>query len=216
MVIYYDKRNRENIDKLAPATKKLALRWYDEWIIPNGVEILIYETIRTTAKQRENVAKGASQTMKSYHLVGQALDFVPIVDGKEDWNGYNTPRIQKALEYAKKLGFTWGGDWKGFVDSPHLQYEYKGYGSDIYETITSSPPPSTLSPTGDGVAIVPFKGVLKRGSTGKEVERVQRALGETVDGIFGAHTESAVRAYQDRHLLEVDGIVGINTWNMIF
>ncbi|PEQ91974.1 peptidase M15 [Bacillus cereus] len=71
--------------------------------------------------------------MRSYHLVGQALDFVPIQsNGTEDWNGYNKEPWESAIRYAKQIGFEWGGDWKGFVDSPHLQYNYKGYGTDTF------------------------------------------------------------------------------------
>ncbi|MED2728570.1 M15 family metallopeptidase, partial [Bacillus thuringiensis] len=66
-------------------------------------------------------------------LVGQALDFVPIQsNGTEDWNGYNKEPWASAIRYAKQIGFEWGGDWKGFVDSPHLQYNYKGYGTDTF------------------------------------------------------------------------------------
>jgi peptidoglycan LD-endopeptidase CwlK len=125
----YHQRNLNNLEKLAPNTKKAAMEWYN-WCVTNGIDILIYETIRTEEQQRENVRKGVSQTMQSYHLVGQALDFVPIVNGKADWNGYNRPEIQRAIAKAKQLGFEWGGDWKTLVDKPHLQYNYKGYGTD--------------------------------------------------------------------------------------
>ena len=78
---YYHKRNLGNLDDPGPNTKAAAMRWY-QYCIDNKIDVLIYETIRTTAQQRENVAKGASQTMKSYHLVRQALDFVPIKRAK--------------------------------------------------------------------------------------------------------------------------------------
>lgn len=129
----YDKRNRENLSKLAVNTRRKALQWY-EYCVKNNIDILIYETIRTKEKQREYVNKGVSKTMKSYHLVGQALDFVPVDNkGRALWNGYDLPHIQKAIKYAKYLGFTWGGEWKTFPDKPHLQYEHKGYGTDTFE-----------------------------------------------------------------------------------
>lgn len=128
----YEKRNLENINKLADHTREKALQWYD-YCKKNNIEILVYETIRDEKTQRENVKKGVSQTMKSYHLVGQALDFVPVdKNGRALWNGYHSKNIQKAIAYAKKLGFEWGGDWKGFKDEPHLQYNYKGYGTDTF------------------------------------------------------------------------------------
>lgn len=128
----YHNRNVSNLNKLADNTKAAAFKWY-QYCIDNGIEVLIYETIRTVEQQREYVRKGASQTMRSYHLVGQALDFVPIQSNDtEDWNGYNKEPWASAIRYAKQIGFEWGGDWKGFVDSPHLQYNYKGYGTDTF------------------------------------------------------------------------------------
>ncbi|MEM5660810.1 MULTISPECIES: SH3 domain-containing protein [Bacillus cereus group] len=128
----YHNRNVSNLNKLADNTKAASFKWY-QYCIDNGIEVLIYETIRTVEQQREYVRKGASQTMRSYHLVGQALDFVPIQsNGTEDWNGYNKEPWASAIRYAKQIGFEWGGDWKGFVDSPHLQYNYKGYGTDTF------------------------------------------------------------------------------------
>ncbi len=58
--------------------------------------------------------------------------------------------------------------------------------------------------------------LIKKGSTGKEVERIQRVLGVSVDGIFGPKTEGAVKDFQKRHGLISDGIVGPNTWEVMF
>lgn len=126
----YDKRNRTALDNLAPNTKTAAYKWY-QFCLDNNIEILITETIRTKEKQAEYVKKGTSQTMRSWHLVGQALDFVPVTStGGTDYNGYYRPDVQKAIVEAKRLGFKWGGDWKGAWDKPHLEYQYKGYGTD--------------------------------------------------------------------------------------
>jgi N-acetylmuramoyl-L-alanine amidase len=68
-----------------------------------------------------------------------------------------------------------------------------------------------------GLAVVPYPGhIIKRGSRGHDVERIQRALKLSVDGIFGPATEKAVKTYQRRHNLSVDGIVGPETWNTLF
>ncbi|MEK5106509.1 M15 family metallopeptidase [Cytobacillus sp. FSL K6-0129] len=132
MTLYYLERNLNNIAKLADNTKALALKWH-EYLVKNDINILIYETIRTEAKQREYVNSGASQTMRSYHLVGQALDFVPVNSkGKTLWNGYGAADVKKAIKEAKRLGFEWGGDWRSFIDKPHLQYNHKGYGTDTF------------------------------------------------------------------------------------
>lgn len=129
----YDKRNRDNLNKLADNTRQKAYQWY-KWVSAQGIEILVYETIRTIKQQELNVANGASQTMRSYHIVGQALDWV-LVDTKGTalWNSYKTPNADKVINYAKSIGFVSGRDW-GW-DAPHLQYEYKGYGTDTFGKI---------------------------------------------------------------------------------
>jgi peptidoglycan hydrolase-like protein with peptidoglycan-binding domain len=51
--------------------------------------------------------------------------------------------------------------------------------------------------------------VLENGSEGRQVRLLQQALGGIkVDGVFGAETEAAVRAFQASSGLTVDGIVG--------
>ncbi|MDT9121152.1 M15 family metallopeptidase, partial [Escherichia coli] len=82
-------------------------------------EVLIVETKRTVEQQKKNVAKGASQTMRSYHLVGQALDFVPASGASIYWDRYSQAKYKNAVKYAKSIGFTWGGDWTSLVDKPH-------------------------------------------------------------------------------------------------
>ncbi|EDO0269467.1 M15 family metallopeptidase [Listeria monocytogenes] len=131
MTSYYYSRSLANVNKLADNTKAAARKLLD-WSENNGIEVLIYETIRTKEQQAANVNSGASQTMRSYHLVGQALDFV-IAEGKTvDWGAYRSDKGKKFVAKAKSLGFEWGGDWSGFVDNPHLQFNYKGYGTDTF------------------------------------------------------------------------------------
>jgi len=222
--MYYDKRNRAALTELAPNTKKAALQWYD-YLVKNGIEVLIYDARRTQAEQQANVNSGASQTMYSYHLVGQALDFVPATaKGGVEWGGYGRADIKKAVVEAKRLGFTWGGDWSSFVDKPHLQFNYKGYGSD--KVLASSTPiskpakPAAKPAQGDGKAIVPYPGkplyVGAKGMVKKDIERIQRAVGASVTGKYDKQTESKVKAYQKRKKLDADGVVGLASWNTLF
>ncbi|WP_348240590.1 peptidoglycan-binding domain-containing protein, partial [Salmonella enterica] len=53
---------------------------------------------------------------------------------------------------------------------------------------------------------------LKLGSSGDDVDLVQRWHGITADGYFGPQTEAKVKATQQRNKLVVDGIVGQATW----
>lgn len=61
---------------------------------------------------------------------------------------------------------------------------------------------------------------VKIGSDGGGVYLLQKLLIDNghdikADGNFGPATDSAVRAYQEKHNLTVDGIVGPNTWRTI-
>jgi hypothetical protein len=64
--------------------------------------------------------------------------------------------------------------------------------------------------------------VQKRGRRGSDVKEIQRRLnairsaGLVVDGVFGAKTEAAVRAFQRASGLIVDGIVGPVTWHALW
>ncbi|HDI3541853.1 TPA: M15 family metallopeptidase [Listeria monocytogenes] len=131
MTSYYYSRSLANVNKLADNSKAAARKLLD-WSESNGIEVLIYETIRTKEQQAANVASGASQTMRSYHLVGQALDFVMAKGKTVDWGAYRSDKGKKFVAKAKSLGLEWGGDWSGFVDNPHLQFNYKGYGTDTF------------------------------------------------------------------------------------
>ena len=54
--------------------------------------------------------------------------------------------------------------------------------------------------------------VLTKGSRGEAVKRLQACLHLVQDGIFGAITEEAVKAFQKANGLTPDGIVGEKTW----
>ena len=57
--------------------------------------------------------------------------------------------------------------------------------------------------------------LLRQGSRGDDVKRLQQILGILADGIFGAQTRRAVIDFQRRHGLVVDGIVGSQTWGVL-
>jgi putative chitinase len=58
--------------------------------------------------------------------------------------------------------------------------------------------------------------ILKQGSTGADVTKLQQALGLKTDGTFGPGTEAAVKAFQAKNGLTADGIVGNGTWSKLF
>jgi putative chitinase len=58
--------------------------------------------------------------------------------------------------------------------------------------------------------------LLKKGSKGDDVKKLQQKLGLGSDGTFGSGTEIAVKKWQSDNGLTPDGIVGDGTWNKMF
>lgn len=104
------------------------------------VDFLVAEGKRSLKRQQELYAQGRTApgkkvtwTMESKHLTGDAVDLVPFVDGKADWNNLkNFDEIYKAMMAAAKefgVELRYGGDWdrdgilreKGETDSPHFE-----------------------------------------------------------------------------------------------
>ena len=58
--------------------------------------------------------------------------------------------------------------------------------------------------------------LLKNGSKGEDVKKLQEKLGLKADGSFGPGTEAAVKKWQESNGLKADGIVGDSTWEKLF
>lgn len=78
------------------------------------VDFAVIEGVRTKERQRELVRKGASKTMNSRHISGNAVDIVPIIDGKISWDfNHYYPLAEAMATAADELGVRvrWGGAW---------------------------------------------------------------------------------------------------------
>lgn len=58
--------------------------------------------------------------------------------------------------------------------------------------------------------------LLKKGSTGEDVKKLQSKLGLKADGSFGPGTEAKVKEWQAANGLIADGIIGQGTWSKMF
>ena len=58
--------------------------------------------------------------------------------------------------------------------------------------------------------------LLKIGSRGDDVKKLQEKLGLSADGAFGPGTEKVVKEWQSANGLTADGIVGDGTWSKMF
>lgn len=80
------------------------------------MDFAVHEGLRTVEQQRKYVNAGKSQTMKSNHLTGRAVDIVPTPDGGPlswDWDDYYA-MVEAMQKAAEELNITvrWGGCWE--------------------------------------------------------------------------------------------------------
>ena len=92
------------------------------------IDFIVVEGLRTKERQAYLVEKGASKTMNSRHLTGDAVDLAPIVDNKVSWDWKHFYPLAEAVKQAAKevkVEVEWGGDWTSFKDGPHWQLPRK-------------------------------------------------------------------------------------------
>lgn len=107
---------------------RAAVARLEEACAQQGLRLLITDCTRTMAEQEALYAKGRTQPggivtnaryPKSAHNWGVAVDFCQGIRGQE----YSDPVFfQNVATIAKRMGFTWGGDWRNFPDRPHLEW----------------------------------------------------------------------------------------------
>lgn len=104
------------------------------------VDFRVIEGIRTLERQQYLLRKGATRTLKSKHLTGDAVDLAPIIDGQVSWDWQYFHPIAEAMKKAaaeQDILIRWGGTWlplsvtspvngkfalsKSFPDGPHYE-----------------------------------------------------------------------------------------------
>ncbi len=87
-------------------------------------DILVTCGLRTREEQAEMVRRGASLTMNSKHLTGDAVDLAVMRNGAITWD---FPAYEQLAVLVKKIAhdfrtpIVWGGDWKTLKDGPHFE-----------------------------------------------------------------------------------------------
>ena len=93
-------------------------------------DFIVTEGLRSTERQRQLVAAGASQTMASRHLTGHAVDLAALVGGVVRWDWPLYDRLAQAVKKAaaeEEVAIVWGGDWPKFRDGPHFELDRGRY-----------------------------------------------------------------------------------------
>jgi len=117
-----------DISDLHPTVAPLAIQFKAE-AAKQGIDVLIYCTLRDNATQAELYAKGRTtpgpivtnaRPGESAHNYGCAWDCVPVVNGKAVWNDDVT--YAKLGRIGESLGLEWAGRWNGKLkEKAHFQ-----------------------------------------------------------------------------------------------
>lgn len=91
---------------------------------------------------------------------------------------------------------------------PDPLFDMNAFRGQVKALLAGTAPQPVLIPARDGKK----RPTLRRGAMGEAVATLQKKLGLTADGVFGGHTEAAVRAFQRGRGMVQDGIVGPRTW----
>jgi hypothetical protein len=112
-----------DLSLLEPVTRQLV-----EAIIADakahGVELMVFETFRSAARQKELFNQGATKLQNvGVHNYGLACDIVKNIGGDPSWKGDFS--LLGQLAHSHKM--IWGGDWgnpnipHSFIDAVHVQ-----------------------------------------------------------------------------------------------
>ena len=95
-----------------------------------GIDLIITSTYRDMESQNALYAQGRTNPGKivtnakggeSFHNFRCAVDVVPLVNGKADWDGSH-PVWAEVGRIGKENGLEWAGEWVHFKELAHFQY----------------------------------------------------------------------------------------------
>lgn len=126
MTYNLSKKSRDRLAGVHPDLVKVV----DRAIEITEIDFAVLEGVRSKTRQEQLVKAGASQTMRSRHLTGHAVDLGAYVAGSVRWDWPLYHKIAVAVKQAAselQIPIEWGGDWTTFKDGPHWQLPWKDY-----------------------------------------------------------------------------------------
>ena len=103
-------RSQERLMGIEPELKDVVY----EAIKVTKIDFGVIEGLRTEEKQKQLVESGASQTMKSKHLEGRAVDLMAYIGGRGSWELNVYDEIADAMKEAAvkvDVAVRWGAAW---------------------------------------------------------------------------------------------------------
>jgi len=114
----------ERLEGVHPALVRVVMR------VAQQADVFILEGLRTRERQERLVARGASRTMDSRHLTGDAVDLGAMLDGELRWDWplyFDLAREVQDAAQIERVDVRWGGCWEiitGGDDPENMQSEY--------------------------------------------------------------------------------------------
>jgi len=118
------KLSRRSLDRLEGIDERLQAV-VKQAITLTKTDFGVIQGLRTLDEQKELVAKGASQTMKSKHLEGKAFDIMAFVNSRASWELNLYDDLADAVKEAAIIvgvPMRWGAAW-------HIDYIRKWDGT---------------------------------------------------------------------------------------
>jgi peptidoglycan L-alanyl-D-glutamate endopeptidase CwlK len=121
--------NSRDIKELLPVVRAKVEKFQD-LCEEHGIDLLITSTFRDAESQAALYAQGRTapgtivtnaKPGQSWHNHRCAIDVVPLVSGKANWNTKD-PVWEKLGGLGKEAGLEWAGEWKKFKEMAHFQY----------------------------------------------------------------------------------------------
>lgn len=121
--------NSRDIKELLPVVREKVEK-FQKLCDENNIDLLITSTYRDAESQSALYAQGRTipgaivtnaKAGQSWHNHRCAIDVVPLVNGKANWNTKD-PVWAKLGELGKQAGLEWAGEWKRFKEMAHFQY----------------------------------------------------------------------------------------------
>ena len=103
-------KSQERLMGVEPELKEVVY----EAIKVTKIDFGVIEGLRTEEKQKQLVESGASQTMKSKHLDGRAVDLMAYIGGRGSWELNVYDEIADAMKEAAikvDVAVRWGAAW---------------------------------------------------------------------------------------------------------
>ena len=110
MAFVLSRRSLQNLEGVNYKLVKVVKRAIEITTIGFGV----IEGLRPKERQRELVAKGASQTMNSKHLTGEAVDVLAYIGSRGSWELKLYDDIADAIKQSaieNNVSIRWGAAW---------------------------------------------------------------------------------------------------------